>query len=812
MDTSVKTLTMLSIDPGTVIAGRYEVHEKVGSGGMGMVFRVHDRHLNDEHVALKLLHPHLAEDEDVFQRFRNEVLVARSLSHPNIIRLHDIGRAEQGFFYISMEYVDGYSLKDRMVGGAKVGLPDWNFDEALITFYQICCAVSYAHSKGIIHRDLKPANVMVSKSNDIKLGDFGTARIVGLSRNFTQTGQVIGTPDYMAPEQIQGHPLDAKCDIYALGIIGYELATGEKPFNADSAVALAFKHISEPLPRFASEEKGIPEWYEAIIRRAAEKDKENRFASVADMVRAMLEHRPDLSTSGTLFVNEPKRAKAGGGASGGADATLGTSAKVAVTSKSTRVEAGGFELGEIKTATDDKRSGWSVGGDVAPASVAEAATKGKGRFLALAGVLLIIAGVVGVTATNPKLIRRLRLLVGTEQVEEIREVAKEAIPEVVGTATSASAAATVVAAGDANSSSPEGEAQRLREELGNEVFEPAAEPPVNVAAVTPPVVVASVAVEPAGVGTAVIEPESKPEALPIEAAPIEEAPPEPLVPVAPEQISVAAVQLRDSAQGKSTRSIDLARLGSIDWRATVSGVVAADDKALRERIKKEFKAQIFKQKANQKGGEVVTTSSAQFISRASDGAVQIGGKLSAVAAGKLSTGEFRLEVLRDDEIMGAQPFDVYRTAAEPAATGAVAVVTNTTLTNQLPPTPTAGGLPVAVGPTPEVAPPAPPAPAPEVAPTGAATESFKGMVTSGSGQKLLTLNITIADNKISGQASIDGLGDFQVSGDMFPRGFEMALRNSQIGIRLSGSRTGTTLRGRYYNSTSQERGTWEAHQ
>ncbi|MBP9838498.1 MAG: serine/threonine protein kinase, partial [Proteobacteria bacterium] len=239
MDNTDKVFTGSNFDEGVIIATRYQLCERLGAGGMGMVFRAVDRDLEGEIVALKLLLPHLALDENVFRRFRNEVLVARSLTHPNIVRTHDIGRAEGGYSYISMEFVDGFSLKDKINEVSATEKKIFDFEDALKVLYQIVNGVCYAHGKGIIHRDLKPANVLLNKRGEVKLADFGTARMVGMDTSITQTGQVIGTPDYMSPEQIRGENLDTSCDIYSLGILAYELVTGNRPFHADSAVALA---------------------------------------------------------------------------------------------------------------------------------------------------------------------------------------------------------------------------------------------------------------------------------------------------------------------------------------------------------------------------------------------------------------------------------------------------------------------------------------------------------------------------------------------------------------------------------------------
>jgi serine/threonine protein kinase len=337
MDSSYRSIDSLKFGPGSIVARRYEVCERIGSGGMGQVFRVIDRELDNEIVALKLLHPYLAQDESVFRRFRNEVLVARSLSHPNIVRTHDIGHAEEGFTYISMEFIDGVSLKDKLVGGGEGqggGEPKCQplpFRDAAGILLQILSGASYAHGKGIIHRDLKPANVLLSKKGEVKLADFGTARIVGMDTSITRTGQIIGTPDYMSPEQIRGEMLDTGCDIYSLGIIGFELVTGRVPFCADSPVAVAFKHLNEPLPDFGVLASEVPVWYRELIAKSTAKKKSDRFGSAAEFARALVEHMPELgNVSGFFPVEGTHFIRGGNAAQGGSEAlsTVGTSQPV----------------------------------------------------------------------------------------------------------------------------------------------------------------------------------------------------------------------------------------------------------------------------------------------------------------------------------------------------------------------------------------------------------------------------------------------------------------------------------------------------
>jgi serine/threonine-protein kinase len=311
----MKPLSLVALDPGSIIAGRYEVIERLGVGGMGAVLRVIDRQLNDEIVALKLLHPHLAQDETVFRRFRNEVLIARTLTHPNIVRIHDIGTSEDGFTYITMEWIDGESLKEtiwRAKEEKNGALNPLGFEKAIALLLQILSGVSYAHAKGVVHRDLKPANVLINRDGELKLADFGTARILGMDTSLTQTGQMIGTPDYMSPEQIKGEPLDASCDIYALGIITYELFVGDKPFSAESSVAVAFKHLHEAIPNIVSEEFGIPAWVQECIVKAAAKTKKERYSSAKEFLQTVADRCPTIAASvgimgnleGTRFISE----------------------------------------------------------------------------------------------------------------------------------------------------------------------------------------------------------------------------------------------------------------------------------------------------------------------------------------------------------------------------------------------------------------------------------------------------------------------------------------------------------------------------
>jgi serine/threonine protein kinase len=374
---------------------------------MGMVYRVIDRELNDETVALKLLHPHLAEDEDVFRRFRNEVLVARSLSHPHIVRTHDIGRDENSVSYISMEFVDGMSLKDH------VSFQDENnetqrrplpFGEVLSIYWQILSGVSYAHGKGIIHRDLKPANVLITAEGEVKLADFGTARIVGMDTSITRAGQVVGTPDYMSPEQIRGEELGPSCDIYALGIIAYELLSGKRPFFADSPVAVAFKHLNEPLPEFEQSDEEIPRWFKDFTQKACAKDKNDRFESVGEMLSQIIECCPEFTKQSGIFPIDGTGFVSSTSGSGGFKSGSGSVKQTNVIDRASKPSAsastakGEYSLG---TSTSKNSGGWTLtydSVDLSPDEVeAEAAGQRKSRKGGIGGFLfgIVLAGLLG---------------------------------------------------------------------------------------------------------------------------------------------------------------------------------------------------------------------------------------------------------------------------------------------------------------------------------------------------------------------------------------------------------------------------------
>jgi eukaryotic-like serine/threonine-protein kinase len=266
------------LEPDTLVDGRYRIVKKLGSGGMADVYCAEDSQLG-RRVALKVLHRRFAEDPQFVERFRREASSAAGLQHPNIVAIFDRGEWD-GTYYIAMEFVEGRTLKDivREKGPAP---PDAAVDITL----QILRAARFAHKRGIVHRDIKPHNVLIDNDGRVRVTDFGIAR-AGTS-DMTETGSIMGTAQYLSPEQAQGRPVDARSDLYSIGIVLYELLTGRVPFDAESPVTVALKQVNEvPIaPRRLVPE--IPPGLEAIVLRALEKDPARRFADADEFISAL---------------------------------------------------------------------------------------------------------------------------------------------------------------------------------------------------------------------------------------------------------------------------------------------------------------------------------------------------------------------------------------------------------------------------------------------------------------------------------------------------------------------------------------------
>jgi len=264
------------LSTGTTLAGRYQIIEELGKGGMGKVYRVLDKKLNEE-VALKLIKPEIASDRETIERFSNELKLARRVSHRNVGRMYELMEAE-GMHFITMEYVPGQDLRGliRQTGQLTTG-------KAVSIAKQVCEGLSEAHGLGVVHRDLKPGNILIDRDGNAKIMDFGIARSIS-AKGITGAGVLIGTPEYMSPEQVDGKDVDQRSDIYSLGVILYQMLTGHVPFEGDTPLSVAVKQKTEPPKDPRAINAQIPEDLDRLILRCLEKDKEKRYRTAADIV------------------------------------------------------------------------------------------------------------------------------------------------------------------------------------------------------------------------------------------------------------------------------------------------------------------------------------------------------------------------------------------------------------------------------------------------------------------------------------------------------------------------------------------------
>jgi serine/threonine protein kinase/tetratricopeptide (TPR) repeat protein len=265
--------------PGVLFGERYEILGVLGQGGMGAVYKARDREL-DRLIALKVIRPELATDPAILQRFKQELILARNITHKNVIRIFDLGEAE-GIRFISMEYLDGEDLRTLLRQKGK-----FQPQEAIGVIEQVCRALDSAHAEGVIHRDLKPQNIMQDKNGRIVVMDFGLARSLGES-GMTQTGAIVGTIEYMSPEQALGATLDQRSDIFSVGLIFYELLTGKAPYEADTAIASLMKRTREEARSASEVDSTIPKSLSAIVSRCLEREPQNRYHSVVELLQQL---------------------------------------------------------------------------------------------------------------------------------------------------------------------------------------------------------------------------------------------------------------------------------------------------------------------------------------------------------------------------------------------------------------------------------------------------------------------------------------------------------------------------------------------
>ncbi len=274
LETPIEALTR-----GSLFADRYEIIEKLGCGGMGEVYRVEDTKAKEE-IALKLIKPEIATEIKTIERFRNELTIARKIAHRNVCKMFDLGE-EKGTYYITMEYVPGEDLKSFIRRSKRLSIPS-----AISIAKQVCNGLAEAHRLEIVHRDLKPNNIMIDRAGSAKIMDFGIARSL-VAKEMTSTGMMIGTPEYMSPEQAEGQEVEQRSDIYALGITLYEMVTGSVPFKGDTAFAVGLKHKSETPENPNKLNPQIPEELSRMIMKCLEKRKESRYQNI-DEIRNMI--------------------------------------------------------------------------------------------------------------------------------------------------------------------------------------------------------------------------------------------------------------------------------------------------------------------------------------------------------------------------------------------------------------------------------------------------------------------------------------------------------------------------------------------
>ena len=285
----------------TVLSGRYRLESKLGSGGMSTVYLALDEVL-DRPVAVKLLHREISDEADQLERFRREARTAARLSHPNLVGVIDAGE-DDGRPYIVFEYIEGRTLKRRLQEEGRLPV-----DEAVAYAIEIGRGLTAAHARRLVHRDVKPQNVLIDPDGRAKVTDFGIARSLE-QKGMTATGRVLGTTDYVSPEQAMGEDVDERSDVYSLGVVLYEMLTGDVPFRAETQVGVAMKHVNEPMPDVQAKRPEVSAAVASVVDRATTKDPRDRYDTVAEMVR-------DLEQ--TLEVEAARR----GGTSGEATSVL----------------------------------------------------------------------------------------------------------------------------------------------------------------------------------------------------------------------------------------------------------------------------------------------------------------------------------------------------------------------------------------------------------------------------------------------------------------------------------------------------------
>jgi serine/threonine-protein kinase len=272
---------------GTIIVERYKVLDLVGKGGFGFVLKAEDLTKPDtDPLAIKIMYPPVVDAEEMFARFKREFQLIKQLSHPNIVQAYEFVEASNGINFFTMEFIEGESLEKKLMDLRPKGLPIGELTNFLI---QIASGLSVAHKKSIVHRDVKPENMLVTPEGVVKITDFGVGKPFLSKQQLTQPAHLVGSLPFMAPEQCdeEPRPVDARTDIYGLGITAFLLATGKYPFNLPYAHLIVRAHLESPFPAFANTEASIPIWFERVVKKACAKNPADRFQNAEEFITAL---------------------------------------------------------------------------------------------------------------------------------------------------------------------------------------------------------------------------------------------------------------------------------------------------------------------------------------------------------------------------------------------------------------------------------------------------------------------------------------------------------------------------------------------